>query len=181
MLSLMTLAACGPEGTFQARTEGGGTEPFVEFVTELHGPEPLDLATCSTDPTPEIFDDETWLCVHVRLDPAGLSAAGERATLPIEGEARVAEAVGPTPPTFNPASGHSPVVLAAWVAVRCYEGGRHEGPFIQQLQGRLELEKNNARRLRGRVVLTADGQVEMDNCGDYIGAEFDFPFDVARP
>jgi hypothetical protein len=174
---------CGGEGAgklFRANLEGGGTESFAEFVTEATGEEPVVLVTCSKDPTPQIYDDEQTLCLSLHLDGAALSAAGASATLPIQGEAKLADAVGPTPAAFTAATGHSSVVTTAWGTVNCF-APRLDGPFVQQLEGRLELEKNTAERLAGHVVLTLAGQVQVGDCGKAItSADFDFSFDVAR-
>ncbi len=180
---LASLVGCGGEDkgdVFQGNLEGGGEESFPEFVTQLQGPDPLVLLTCSKDPTPLVADDENTLCLRLYLDASSLSGAGATATLPIEGEARLAEATGSTPATFTGSSGHSPVITTAWATVGCYSLMR-EGPFVQQLQGRLELEKNTAQRLAGRVVLTAEGQLTVADCGKITSADFDFRFDVARP
>jgi hypothetical protein len=177
---LVSLAGCEGKEVFQANLEGGGEESFPEFVTELDGTESLVLLTCSKDPTPQVADDEITLCLRLHLDAAGLSGAGASATLPIEGEARLAEPVSPTPAAFTAASGHSPIITTTWAAVGCF-ALRREGPFVQHLQGRLELSKNTATRLAGRVVLTSEGQVDIADCGKFISADFDYSFDVARP
>jgi hypothetical protein len=180
---LVSLVSCGGEGEgelFQGNLEGGGEESFPEFVTQLLGPDPLVLLTCSKDPTPQVADDENTLCLRLYLDDAGLSGAGAPATLPIEGEAQLPEATGATPATFTGTSSHSPVITTAWATVGCF-APRKEGPFVQQLQGRLELEKNTAERLAGRVVLAAEGQLDVAGCSQIVSADFDFRFDVARP
>jgi hypothetical protein len=180
---LASLVGCGGEdkgALFQGNLKGGGEESFPEFVTQVQGPDPLVLLTCSKDPTPLVADDESTLCLHLHVDAAGLSGAGAPATLPIQGEARLADATSSTPATFTGTSGHSPVITTAWATVGCYSL-RKEGPFVQQLQGRLELEKNTAQRLAGRVVLTAAGQLNVADCGKITSADFDFRFDVARP
>jgi hypothetical protein len=180
---LASLVGCGGEDKgdlFQGNLEGGGEESFPEFVTRLQGQDPLLLLTCSKDPTPLVADDEKTLCLHLYLDAAGLSAAGAPATLPIEGEARLAEATSSPPATFTGTPVHSLVITTAWATVGCFSL-RKEGPFVQQLQGRLELEKNTARQLAGRVVLTAEGQLTVADCGKITSADFDFRFDVARP
>jgi hypothetical protein len=112
---LVSLVGCagGDDGLFKGNLEGGGEESFPEFVTQLLGPDPLVLLTCSKDPTPQVADDEHTLCLRLHLDAAGLSAAGAPATLPIEGEARLAEATGSTPAAFTAAPGHSPVITSA--------------------------------------------------------------------
>ncbi len=177
---LLTLAACGSEEKkFRMNDEDGGEDSFPEFNTTLLGGDPLMLVACSEDPTPEIADDERTLCLRIHLDAAGLSATSAPATLPIAGEARLTEPVGPTPPTFTAASDHSQVVSVAWVTVGCY-APRREGPLVQQLQGRLELEENSAKRLAGRVVLTSQGQLTVADCGNVSSADFDFPFDLER-
>jgi hypothetical protein len=179
---LVSLVGCGGDerGLFQANLESGGEESFPEFVTRLDGTDPLILLTCSKDPTPQVADDEISLCLRVYLDAASLSGAGAPATLPIAGEARLAEAISSTPATFTAAPGHSPVITTSWATVGCY-APRREGPFVQQLQGRLELSKNTAERLSGRLVLTAEGQLDVADCGKATSANFDFSFDVARP
>lgn len=183
-LSLLTvvllLAACGSEEErFLVHLEDGRQQSFPEFFTELRGTEPLMFIACSKDPTPQVSDDESTLCLRLHLDSAGLGAIGAPATLPIEGEARLAEPVGPTPPTFTAAAGHSPVVSVAWATVGCFAPHR-EGPWVQQLQGRLELEENTPKRLAGRVVLTTEGALAVADCGNASSADFDFRFDVAR-
>lgn len=179
---LVSLVGCGgDEGEqFQTQLESGGEESFPEFVTELDGTDPLVLRTCSKDPTPQIADDEVTLCLSLQLDAAGLSGAGASATLRITGEAQLPEPIGPTPATFIGTSGHSPVITTAWATVGCY-APRLQGPFVQQLQGRLELSKNTAERLAGRVVLAVEGQLDVTACGTFTSADFDFRFDVARP
>lgn len=177
---LLTLAACGEEEKkFQMKAEGGSEDSFPEFTTQLLGPDPLALVTCSEDPTPGIADDERKLCLRIHLDATGLSAAGAPATLSISGEAQLAEAVGPAAASFTAREGHSPVVTTAWVTVGCFSQPR-QGPFTQQLQGRLELEENTSKRLAGRVVLTGEGQLAVIDCGNVNFADFDFRFDVAR-
>lgn len=179
---LVSLVGCGGDdrGLFQANLEGGGEESFPEFVTQLDGTDPLMLLTCSKDPTPQVADDELSLCLRLSLDAAGLSGAGAPATLSIAGEAQLVEPNSPTPATFTAGSGHSPVITTAWATVGCY-APRREGPFVQQLQGKLELSKNTAERLAGRVVLTTEGQLDVADCGKATSANFDFSFDVARP
>jgi hypothetical protein len=178
---LLTLGACGgeEEETFQARLEGGSEDSFTEFTTQVRGTDPVELSTCSKDPTPQISDDERTLCLRIYLDAQGLSAAGAPATFSIMGTAKLAEAVGPTPATFTAAEGHSPEVVTAWATVGCF-APHLQGPFVQRLQGRLELEENTSKKLAGRVVLTTEGQLSVTDCGRVTSANFDFRFDVAR-
>ncbi|MDY7230042.1 hypothetical protein [Hyalangium rubrum] len=180
----LSLFACGSSDTeakvFQANTEGGTEQSFPEFDSELVGTDPLQLRTCSKDPTPLLADDETTLCLFLDLDVAGLDAAGAPATLAIGGEARIDRVISDESPAFTSAPGHSPVVTAAWATVGCYSRVR-QGPLVQQLEGRVVLEQNTRARLAGRVVLSSKGQVTVADCGNADSASFDFLFDLARP
>ncbi len=125
-----------------------------------------------SDPSKGIAEEETTLCLHLRLAESHLGTGP--ATLAIEGAVQVPPQGDPT---FTPASAHSPGVEAAWAWTGCFAPAQ-PAPVTQQVRGQLELTENSATRLAGRVGLSAEGTLAGRCAGE--AAEFLLDFALAR-
>lgn len=171
LLSLLLaplLGACG-EPVFEMQGPQGRLE-FNDLRTRYDQSSSL-LVTCGTrDPLPIAVDDETGLCVHLRLESGQLEALP--ATLAIEGEATVSpQATGL--PAYTRGPGQAPSVGSVWAQASCF-APPPQGPLVQQVRGTLQLRGGWPDRPEGHLSLQVSGQI-AGPCGGS-QARFNFNF-----